>query len=42
MRVTEENEKLLGERRKLLQRLDEEEHSKKEVNLTARLSKSRC
>ncbi|XP_029008183.1 coiled-coil domain-containing protein 30 isoform X2 [Betta splendens] len=40
-RITEENEKLLVERRELLQHLNEEEHSKKESNLTACLSKCR-
>ncbi|XP_049440747.1 coiled-coil domain-containing protein 30 isoform X3 [Epinephelus fuscoguttatus] len=39
--ITVENEKLLVERRRLLQQLDEEEHNKKASNLTASLSKCR-
>ncbi|KAK9528838.1 hypothetical protein VZT92_012977 [Zoarces viviparus] len=39
--ITVENEKLLVERRRLLQQLTEEEHSKKDSNLTASLSKCR-
>ncbi|XP_037633075.1 coiled-coil domain-containing protein 30 isoform X2 [Sebastes umbrosus] len=39
--ITEENEKLLVERRRLLQQLNEEEHSKKDSHLTASLSKCR-
>ncbi|CAN9512073.1 unnamed protein product [Ophioblennius macclurei] len=36
-----ENEKLLCERRRLIQQLDEEEHSKKDLHLSALLSKRR-
>ncbi|KAM7422820.1 hypothetical protein PAMA_010723 [Pampus argenteus] len=39
--ITEENEKLLFERRKLLRQVNEEEHNKKDSNLTAYLSKCR-
>ncbi|XP_054472379.1 coiled-coil domain-containing protein 30 [Anoplopoma fimbria] len=39
--ITVENEKLLVERRRLLQQLNEEEHNKKDSNLTASLSKCR-
>ncbi|KAG7244735.1 hypothetical protein INR49_029754 [Caranx melampygus] len=39
--ITAENEKLLGERTKLLQQLNEEEHNKKDSNLTAALFKCR-
>ncbi|XP_067443090.1 coiled-coil domain-containing protein 30 isoform X3 [Thunnus thynnus] len=39
--ITAENEKLLVERRRLLQQLNEEEHNKKDSNLTASLSKCR-
>lgn len=39
--VTVENDKLLGERRRLLEQLNEEEHNKKDSNLTATLSKCR-
>lgn len=39
--ITEENEKLLVERRRMLQHLNEEEHSKKESNQTASLFKCR-
>ncbi|XP_071349975.1 coiled-coil domain-containing protein 30 [Trachinotus anak] len=39
--ITAENEKLLVERTRLLQQLNEEEHSKKDSNLTAALSKCR-
>ncbi|XP_059185064.1 coiled-coil domain-containing protein 30 [Centropristis striata] len=39
--ITQENEKLLVERRRLLQQLNEEEHNKKDSNLTASLSKCR-
>ncbi|XP_049893956.1 coiled-coil domain-containing protein 30 isoform X2 [Epinephelus moara] len=39
--ITVENQKLLVERRRLLQQLDEEEHNKKASNLTASLSKCR-
>ncbi|XP_078025446.1 coiled-coil domain-containing protein 30 isoform X2 [Epinephelus lanceolatus] len=39
--ITVENEKLLVERRRLLQQLDEEERNKKASNLTASLSKCR-
>ncbi|KAL6111949.1 ccdc30 [Pungitius sinensis] len=39
--ITVENEKLLGERRRLLQQLNEEEHNKKDSNLSASLSKCR-
>ncbi|XP_047437886.1 coiled-coil domain-containing protein 30 isoform X2 [Mugil cephalus] len=39
--ISLENEKLLFERRQLLQQLDEEEHNKKGHNLTVSLSKSR-
>ncbi|XP_030277470.1 coiled-coil domain-containing protein 30 [Sparus aurata] len=41
MSVTVENDKLLGERRRLLEQLNEEEHNKKDSNLTATLSKCR-
>ena len=41
MSITMENEKLLVERRKLLQQLNEEEHNKKDSHLTASLSKCR-
>ncbi|XP_008287855.1 coiled-coil domain-containing protein 30 [Stegastes partitus] len=41
MSITVENEKLLSERRRLLQQLHEEEHDKKDSNLTASLSKCR-
>ncbi|XP_075997200.1 uncharacterized protein LOC142991090 isoform X2 [Genypterus blacodes] len=37
--ITVENEKLLFERRKLLQHLNEEEHNKKDRNLTASLAR---
>ncbi|KAF3856173.1 hypothetical protein F7725_016896, partial [Dissostichus mawsoni] len=40
-RITVENEKLLVERRRLLQQLNEEEHTKKDSYLTASLSKCR-
>ncbi|XP_029948687.1 coiled-coil domain-containing protein 30 isoform X1 [Salarias fasciatus] len=36
-----ENEKLLSERRRLIQQLDEEEHSKKDLQLSAGLSRRR-
>lgn len=39
--ITVENEKLLSERRKLLQQLNEEEHKKKDSCLKASLSKCR-
>ncbi|XP_034548630.1 coiled-coil domain-containing protein 30 isoform X2 [Notolabrus celidotus] len=39
--ITVENDKLLIERRRLLQQLNEEEHNKKDCNLTASLSKCR-
>lgn len=39
--ITVENDKLLDERRRLLQRLNEEEHNKKDDHLTATLSKRR-
>ncbi|XP_026204832.1 coiled-coil domain-containing protein 30 isoform X3 [Anabas testudineus] len=39
--ITEENEKLLFERRRLLQHLNEEEHNKSKSNQTASLSKCR-
>ncbi|XP_078104910.1 coiled-coil domain-containing protein 30 isoform X1 [Sander vitreus] len=39
--ITAENEKLLVERRRLLQQLNEEEHNKKDSNLTASLSQCR-
>ncbi|KAM7402303.1 hypothetical protein PAMP_017551 [Pampus punctatissimus] len=39
--ITEENEKLLFERRRLLRQVNEEEHNKKDSNLTAYLSKCR-
>lgn len=39
--ITVENDKLLVERRTLLQQLNEEEHKKKDSNLTASLSKCR-
>lgn len=39
--ITAENEKLLSGRTRLLQQLDEDEHSKKDTNLTAALSKCR-
>ncbi|XP_075997202.1 coiled-coil domain-containing protein 30 isoform X4 [Genypterus blacodes] len=39
--ITVENEKLLFERRKLLQHLNEEEHNKKDRNLTASLARCR-
>ncbi|KAI3369959.1 hypothetical protein L3Q82_024761 [Scortum barcoo] len=39
--ITAENDKLLVERRRLLQQLNEEEHNKKDSNLTASLSKCR-
>ncbi|XP_027135426.1 coiled-coil domain-containing protein 30 isoform X2 [Larimichthys crocea] len=39
--ITVENDKLLVERRRLLQQLNEEEHNKKDSNLTATLSKCR-
>ncbi|XP_053171524.1 coiled-coil domain-containing protein 30 [Scomber japonicus] len=39
--ITAENEKLLVERRRLLQQLNEEEHNKKDSHLTASLSKCR-
>lgn len=39
--ITVENDKLLDERRRLLQQLNEEEHNKKDNNLTATLSKCR-
>ncbi|XP_040015432.1 coiled-coil domain-containing protein 30 [Xiphias gladius] len=39
--ITAENEKLLVERTRLLQQLNEEEHDKKDSNLTAALSKCR-
>ncbi|XP_056220642.1 coiled-coil domain-containing protein 30 [Seriola aureovittata] len=39
--ITAENEKLLVERTRLLQQLNEEEHNKKDSNLTAALSKCR-
>lgn len=41
MSITVENDKLLVERRRLLQQLNEEEHNKKDSNLTATLSKCR-
>ncbi|XP_018556141.1 paramyosin isoform X2 [Lates calcarifer] len=39
--ITTENEKLLVERTRLLEQLNEEEHNKKDSNLTAALSKCR-
>uniref|UniRef100_UPI0037E74B79 coiled-coil domain-containing protein 30 n=1 Tax=Semicossyphus pulcher TaxID=241346 RepID=UPI0037E74B79 len=39
--ITVENDKLLVERRRLLQQLNEEEHNKKDSNLAASLSKCR-
>ncbi|CAJ1050534.1 coiled-coil domain-containing protein 30 isoform X1 [Xyrichtys novacula] len=39
--ITMENDKLLLERRRLLQQLNEEEHNKKDCHLTASLSKCR-
>ncbi|XP_028431190.1 coiled-coil domain-containing protein 30 isoform X1 [Perca flavescens] len=39
--ITAENEKLLVERRRLLQQLNEEEHNKNDSNLTASLSQCR-
>lgn len=39
--MTAENDKLLSERRKLLQQLDEEQHNRKDNDLTASLSKCR-
>nr|XP_046239326.1 coiled-coil domain-containing protein 30 isoform X2 [Scatophagus argus] len=39
--ITVENDKLLVERRRLLQQLNEEEHNKKDSSLTASLSKCR-
>nr|XP_020453797.1 coiled-coil domain-containing protein 30-like isoform X2 [Monopterus albus] len=39
--ITRENDKLLVERRRLLQQLSEEEHNKEESHLTASLSKCR-
>uniref|UniRef100_A0A8C9XMA4 Coiled-coil domain containing 30 n=1 Tax=Sander lucioperca TaxID=283035 RepID=A0A8C9XMA4_SANLU len=39
--ITAENDKLLVERRRLLQQLNEEEHNKKDSNLTASLSQCR-
>ncbi|KAM9361304.1 coiled-coil domain-containing protein 30 [Symphorus nematophorus] len=39
--ITVENDKLLVERRRLLQQLNEEEHNKKDSHLTATLSKCR-
>lgn len=39
--MTAENDKLLNERRKLLQQLDEEQHNRKDNYLTASLSKCR-
>ncbi|KAM8756407.1 coiled-coil domain-containing protein 30 isoform 2-T2 [Acanthopagrus schlegelii] len=41
MSITVENDKLLVERRRLLEQLNEEEHNKKDSNLTATLSKCR-
>ncbi|XP_029989962.1 coiled-coil domain-containing protein 30 [Sphaeramia orbicularis] len=41
LNITLENEKLLVERRRLLQQLNEEEHNKKDSNLTASMSKCR-
>ncbi|AWP02611.1 putative coiled-coil domain-containing protein 30-like [Scophthalmus maximus] len=40
--ITAENEKLLAERTRLLQRLNEEEHNKKDSHLTAAVSKCRA
>ncbi|XP_069391708.1 coiled-coil domain-containing protein 30 isoform X2 [Paralichthys olivaceus] len=40
--ITAENDKLLAERSKLLQQLNEEEHNKKDTNLTAALFKCRA
>ncbi|XP_035008590.1 coiled-coil domain-containing protein 30 isoform X1 [Hippoglossus stenolepis] len=39
--ITAENEKLLAERTRLFQQLNEEEHNKQDTNLTAALSKCR-
>ncbi|XP_073324890.1 uncharacterized protein [Pagrus major] len=41
MSITVENDKLLVERRRLLEQLSEEEHNKKDSNLSATLSKCR-